>query len=76
VTDKEGIPMFYIRIIAILEGYLMNFASEEKKKLSKNNNLNFNRFKHQIKKNNQPYEKEIAKFKEVLLLIRNENNNI
>ena len=66
ITDKEGIPSFYIKICFMLENLVNNFSAEEKKKLSKTNSVSFITLKQKLKKNNKNYVKEIEAFKLVL----------
>ena len=45
ILEKEGIPRFYIRTIALIESTVANFSAEDKKKLNSNNNKAFNTLK-------------------------------
>lgn len=65
ITDKEGVPTFYIRICFMLENLVNNMKGDEKKKLSSSNNKSYNILKQQLKKNNKIYAKEIEAFKQV-----------
>jgi translation initiation factor 3 subunit C len=53
--EKDGVPRFYIRIIATIENFVMSFSQADKKKLSVNNNKSYNILKQKIKKHNQSY---------------------
>ena len=65
ITDKEGIPRFYIRVCFMLDNMVNNLKNEDKKKLSTSNNKSYNYLKQQLKKNNKNYAKEIEAFKQV-----------
>lgn len=67
ITDKEGVPRFYIRICFMLDNLVNNLTNAEKKKLSTSNNKSYNILKQQLKKNNKSYVNEIEAFKQVLL---------
>ena len=63
MVDKEGLPLFYVRVCFMLENLVNNLKNEEKKKLSNSNNKAFNILKQQIKKNNKNYTAQIEAFK-------------
>ena len=69
VIDKEGVPLFYIRICWVLENMLNKLSAEEKKNLKSANNKAYNTLKHKVKKNNKQYEAQIADFEKVILNI-------
>lgn len=65
ITEKEGIPLFYIRICSFLEEFVENLSLEDKNKLKPANKKAYNILKHKIKKNNKLYGGSIQSFKEV-----------
>uniref|UniRef100_A0A6Q2YWB5 Eukaryotic translation initiation factor 3 subunit C n=1 Tax=Esox lucius TaxID=8010 RepID=A0A6Q2YWB5_ESOLU len=67
IVDKEGVPPFYIRILADLEDYLNQLweDKEGKKKMNKNNAKALSTLRQKIRKYNRDYETEIASYKEV-----------
>uniref|UniRef100_A0A674PP58 Eukaryotic translation initiation factor 3 subunit C n=1 Tax=Takifugu rubripes TaxID=31033 RepID=A0A674PP58_TAKRU len=67
IVDKEGIPPFYIRLLADLEDYLNQLweDKEGKKKMNKNNAKALSTLRQKIRKYNRDYENEIASYKEV-----------
>ena len=67
VIEKEGVPLFYIRICWVLENMLNNVSSEEKKNLKSANNKAYNTLKHKVKKNNKQYETQLENFSKVCL---------
>ena len=67
VIEKEGVPLFYIRICFVLENLLNSLTAEEKKNLKSANNKAYNTLKHRVKKNNKQYETQIANFAKVYL---------
>uniref|UniRef100_A0A4W5N662 Eukaryotic translation initiation factor 3 subunit C n=1 Tax=Hucho hucho TaxID=62062 RepID=A0A4W5N662_9TELE len=69
IVDKEGVPPFYIRLLADLEDYLNQLweDKEGKKKMNKNNAKALSTLRQKIRKYNRDYETEIASYKEVRL---------
>uniref|UniRef100_A0A4W6G7U2 Eukaryotic translation initiation factor 3 subunit C n=1 Tax=Lates calcarifer TaxID=8187 RepID=A0A4W6G7U2_LATCA len=69
IVDKEGVPPFYIRLLADLEDYLNQLweDKEGKKKMNKNNAKALSTLRQKIRKYNRDYETEIAAYKEVNL---------
>uniref|UniRef100_A0A3B4X864 Eukaryotic translation initiation factor 3 subunit C n=1 Tax=Seriola lalandi dorsalis TaxID=1841481 RepID=A0A3B4X864_SERLL len=67
IVDKEGVPAFYIRLLADLEDYLNQLweDKEGKKKMNKNNAKALSTLRQKIRKYNRDYETEIAAYKEV-----------
>uniref|UniRef100_A0A3P8P9H8 Eukaryotic translation initiation factor 3 subunit C n=1 Tax=Astatotilapia calliptera TaxID=8154 RepID=A0A3P8P9H8_ASTCA len=67
IVDKEGIPPFYIRLLADLEDYLNQLweDKEGKKKMNKNNAKALSTLRQKIRKYNRDFESEIAAYKEV-----------
>uniref|UniRef100_A0A8C2A4E6 Eukaryotic translation initiation factor 3 subunit C n=2 Tax=Cyprinus carpio TaxID=7962 RepID=A0A8C2A4E6_CYPCA len=68
IVDKEGVPQFYIRLLADLEDYLNQLweDKEGKKKMNKNNAKALSTLRQKIRKYNKDFETEIASYKEVL----------
>eukprot|EP00064_Thunnus_orientalis_P015771 superscaffoldBa00002989_g15830 len=66
IVDKEGVPSFYIRLLADLEDYLNQLweDKEGKKKMNKNNAKALSTLRQKIRKYNRDYETEIAAYKE------------
>ncbi|XP_036401898.1 eukaryotic translation initiation factor 3 subunit C isoform X1 [Megalops cyprinoides] len=66
IVDKEGVPPFYIRLLADLEDYLNQLweDKEGKKKMNKNNAKALSTLRQKIRKYNRDYESEIASYKE------------
>ncbi|XP_058477675.1 eukaryotic translation initiation factor 3 subunit C [Solea solea] len=66
IVDKEGVPAFYIRLLADLEDYLNQLweDKEGKKKMNKNNAKALSTLRQKIRKYNRDYETEIAAYKE------------
>ncbi|KAG7277564.1 hypothetical protein CRUP_013882 [Coryphaenoides rupestris] len=66
IVDKEGVPPFYIRLLADLEDYLNQLweDKEGKKKMNKNNAKALSTLRQKIRKYNRDYETEIAAYKE------------
>ncbi|XP_042070060.1 eukaryotic translation initiation factor 3 subunit C isoform X1 [Haplochromis burtoni] len=66
IVDKEGIPPFYIRLLADLEDYLNQLweDKEGKKKMNKNNAKALSTLRQKIRKYNRDFESEIAAYKE------------
>jgi translation initiation factor 3 subunit C len=62
VIEKEGVPMFYIRICHDLDAFCQNFPADEKKALKPANNKAYNTLKHKMKKNNKNYEQKLKEF--------------
>uniref|UniRef100_A0A3B3ZP48 Eukaryotic translation initiation factor 3 subunit C n=1 Tax=Periophthalmus magnuspinnatus TaxID=409849 RepID=A0A3B3ZP48_9GOBI len=67
IVDKEGVPSFYIRLLADLEDYLNQLweDKEGKKKMNKNNAKALSTLRQKIRKYNRDYETEIVSYKEV-----------
>uniref|UniRef100_A0A8C9U1R3 Eukaryotic translation initiation factor 3 subunit C n=1 Tax=Scleropages formosus TaxID=113540 RepID=A0A8C9U1R3_SCLFO len=67
IVDKEGMPKFYIRLLADLEDYLNQLweDKEGKKKMNKNNAKALSTLRQKIRKYNRDYENEITTYKEV-----------
>jgi hypothetical protein len=66
VVDKEGIPVFYIRICYVLEQFVNTITNDEKKSMKKDNSTAFNKIKQRIKKHNKTIEDKINEFAKVL----------
>ncbi|XP_057681475.1 eukaryotic translation initiation factor 3 subunit C isoform X2 [Corythoichthys intestinalis] len=66
IVDKEGVPPFYIRLLADLEDYLNQLweDKEGKKKMNKNNAKALSTLRQKIRKYNRDYETEITAYKE------------
>lgn len=66
IMDKEGVPPFYIRLLADLEDYLNQLweDKEGKKKMNKNNAKALSTLRQKIRKYNKDFETEIASYKE------------
>uniref|UniRef100_A0A3Q2PHR2 Eukaryotic translation initiation factor 3 subunit C n=1 Tax=Fundulus heteroclitus TaxID=8078 RepID=A0A3Q2PHR2_FUNHE len=66
IVDKEGVPQFYIRLLADLEDYLNQLweDKEGKKKMNKNNAKALSTLRQKIRKYNRDFETEIAAYKE------------
>ncbi|KAL4617816.1 eukaryotic translation initiation factor 3 subunit C [Arapaima gigas] len=66
IVDKEGMPKFYIRLLADLEDYLNQLweDKEGKKKMNKNNAKALSTLRQKIRKYNRDYENEIVSYKE------------
>ncbi|XP_008312829.1 eukaryotic translation initiation factor 3 subunit C [Cynoglossus semilaevis] len=66
IVDKEGVPSFYIRLLADLEDYLNQLweDKEGKKKMNKNNAKALSTLRQKIRKYNRDYESEITAYKE------------
>ncbi|KAG5280235.1 hypothetical protein AALO_G00086610, partial [Alosa alosa] len=66
IVDKEGVPKFYIRLLADLEDYLNQLweDKEGKKKMNKNNAKALSTLRQKIRKYNRDYETEIGSYKE------------
>ncbi|CAN0117315.1 unnamed protein product, partial [Ectocarpus sp. 4 AP-2014] len=62
---KEGVPSFYIKLLANLEDLLAATLKDKPavKKMSATNTRSLNRMKLQLRKHNKGYEKEIADFR-------------
>uniref|UniRef100_A0A4W4GQN5 Eukaryotic translation initiation factor 3 subunit C n=1 Tax=Electrophorus electricus TaxID=8005 RepID=A0A4W4GQN5_ELEEL len=67
IVDKEGVPQFYIRLLADLEDYLNQLweDKEGKKKMNKNNAKALSTLRQKIRKYNRDFETDIASYKEV-----------
>ncbi|XP_077959736.1 eukaryotic translation initiation factor 3 subunit C isoform X4 [Gasterosteus aculeatus] len=66
IVDKEGVPSFYIRLLADLEDYLNQVweDKEGKKKMNKHNAKALSTLRQKIRKYNRDYETEITSYKE------------
>uniref|UniRef100_A0A8B9KB91 Eukaryotic translation initiation factor 3 subunit C n=1 Tax=Astyanax mexicanus TaxID=7994 RepID=A0A8B9KB91_ASTMX len=66
IVDKEGVPQFYIRLLADLEDYLNQLweDKEGKKKMNKNNAKALSTLRQKIRKYNRDFETDIANYKE------------
>ncbi|XP_066521643.1 eukaryotic translation initiation factor 3 subunit C [Hoplias malabaricus] len=66
IVDKEGVPQFYVRLLADLEDYLNQLweDKEGKKKMNKNNAKALSTLRQKIRKYNRDFETEIASYKE------------
>lgn len=66
IVDKEGVPPFYIRLLADLEDYLNQLweDKEGKKKMNKNNAKALSTLRQKIRKYNRDFEAEISAYKE------------
>uniref|UniRef100_A0A8C7JJJ4 Eukaryotic translation initiation factor 3 subunit C n=1 Tax=Oncorhynchus kisutch TaxID=8019 RepID=A0A8C7JJJ4_ONCKI len=75
IVDKEGVPPFYIRLLADLEDYLNQLweDKEGKKKMNKNNAKALSTLRQKIRKYNRDYETEITSYKEVRLFTTTQN---
>lgn len=65
VVEKEGVPLFYIRICYVLENFMNNLPAEKKNSLKPANKKAYNTLKHKVKKNNKQYEDKLKAFAEV-----------
>uniref|UniRef100_A0A4X1UDH9 Eukaryotic translation initiation factor 3 subunit C n=1 Tax=Sus scrofa TaxID=9823 RepID=A0A4X1UDH9_PIG len=66
IVDKEGVPRFYIRILADLEDYLNELweDKEGKKKMNKNNAKALSTLRQKIRKYNRDFESHITNYKQ------------
>ncbi|XP_074023372.1 eukaryotic translation initiation factor 3 subunit C-like [Numenius arquata] len=66
VVDKEGVPRFYLRILADLEDYLNELweDKEGKKKMNKNNAKALSTLRQKIRKYNRDFETHIAAYRQ------------
>uniref|UniRef100_A0A8D0HC86 Eukaryotic translation initiation factor 3 subunit C n=1 Tax=Sphenodon punctatus TaxID=8508 RepID=A0A8D0HC86_SPHPU len=66
IVDKEGVPSFYIRILADLEDYLNELwdDKEGKKKMNKNNAKALSTLRQKIRKYNRDYEGLISAYRQ------------
>lgn len=66
IVDKEGVPRFYVRILAELEQYLNELweDKEGKKKMNKNNAKALSTLRQKIRKYNRDYESQIASYRQ------------
>ncbi|CAI5790623.1 eukaryotic translation initiation factor 3 subunit C [Podarcis muralis] len=66
IVDKEGVPRFYIRILADLEDYLNELweDKEGKKKMNKNNAKALSTLRQKIRKYNRDYEAQIMSYRQ------------
>uniref|UniRef100_A0A8C3P4A9 Eukaryotic translation initiation factor 3 subunit C n=1 Tax=Chrysemys picta bellii TaxID=8478 RepID=A0A8C3P4A9_CHRPI len=67
IVDKEGVPRFYVRILADLEQYLNELweDKEGKKKMNKNNAKALSTLRQKIRKYNRDYESQISSYRQV-----------
>lgn len=67
IVDKEGVPRFYVRILADLEDYLNELweDKEGKKKMNKNNAKALSTLRQKIRKYNRDFESHITNYKQV-----------
>lgn len=66
IVDKEGVPKFYIRLLADLEDYLNEIweDKEGKKKMNKNNAKALSTLRQKIRKYNRDFEAQITAYKQ------------
>ncbi|XP_068854939.1 LOW QUALITY PROTEIN: eukaryotic translation initiation factor 3 subunit C-like protein, partial [Aphelocoma coerulescens] len=66
VVDREGVPRFYLRILADLEDYLNELweDKEGKKKMNKNNAKALSSLRQKLRKYNRDYEGQIAAYRQ------------
>ena len=66
IVDKEGVPRFYIRILADLEDYLNELweDKEGKKKMNKNNAKALSTLRQKIRKYNRDYEAQVTAYRQ------------
>ncbi|XP_068033814.1 eukaryotic translation initiation factor 3 subunit C-like, partial [Anomalospiza imberbis] len=66
VVDREGVPGFYLRILADLEDYLNELweDKEGKKKMNKNNAKALSSLRQKLRKYNRDYEGQIAAYRQ------------
>ncbi|XP_074714153.1 eukaryotic translation initiation factor 3 subunit C-like [Strix uralensis] len=66
VVDKEGVPRFYVRILADLEDYLNELweDKEGKKKMNKNNAKALSSLRQKLRKHNRDFEREISGYRQ------------
>lgn len=64
--EKKGVHFSFIRICYVLEQFVNNVTTEEKKSLKQANNKAFNILKQRIKKNNKLFEADIQEFSQVI----------
>lgn len=66
IVDKEGVPRFYVRILADLEDYLNELweDKEGKKRMNKNNAKALSTLRQKIRKYNRDFEGLIASYKQ------------
>ncbi|XP_078508452.1 eukaryotic translation initiation factor 3 subunit C [Lissotriton helveticus] len=66
IVDKEGVPKFYIRLLADLEDYLNEIweDKEGKKKMNKNNAKALSTLRQKIRKYNRDFETQITAYKQ------------
>jgi len=62
VIEKEGVPIFYIRICYVLDNFVKNITSEQKKAFKPANNKAYNALKQNLRKNNKAYEAKLEEF--------------
>ena len=65
VIEKEGVPIFYIRICYVLDNFVKNITSEQKKAFKPANNKAYNALKQNLRKNNKAYEAKLEEFGKV-----------
>ncbi|KYO41055.1 eukaryotic translation initiation factor 3 subunit C-like protein [Alligator mississippiensis] len=66
IVDKEGVPRFYVRLLADLEDYLNELweDKEGKKRMNKNNAKALSTLRQKLRKYNRDYEALIAAYKQ------------
>lgn len=66
VLDKEGVPRFYVRLLADLEDYLNELweDKEGKKRMNKNNAKALSTLRQKIRKHNRDYEGLISAYRQ------------
>ncbi|XP_014118015.1 eukaryotic translation initiation factor 3 subunit C-like, partial [Molothrus aeneus] len=66
VVDRDGVPRFYLRILADLEDYLNELweDKEGKKKMNKNNAKALSSLRQKLRKYNRDYEGQIAAYRQ------------
>ncbi|KAL1765981.1 eukaryotic translation initiation factor 3 subunit C [Sigmodon hispidus] len=65
IVDKEGVPRFYILVLADLENYLNElWEDKEGKKMNKNNAKALSTLRLKIRKYNRNFESHITKYKQ------------
>ncbi|XP_032940445.1 eukaryotic translation initiation factor 3 subunit C-like isoform X2 [Catharus ustulatus] len=66
VVDRDGVPRFYLRILADLEDYLNELweDKEGKKKMNKNNAKALSSLRQKLRKHNRDYEGAIAAYRQ------------
>jgi translation initiation factor 3 subunit C len=66
LIEKNGLPKFYIKMLAELEDFVKLTASDKEgiKKMKKQTKHHFDRMKLKVRKHNENYAKEITHFRE------------